>query len=85
MQKTVNKFMDYLLSYSKVLKTIGKAAFKNCKKLRKVIIKSAKITKIGKTAFKGIKKKATFKVPKIKKAKYKKMIKKSGAKNPKIK
>lgn len=57
---------------------INKNAFRNCKKLRKITLGS-RIKKIGKNAFKGIYKKATFKVPKKKLKKYKKMIKKAKA------
>lgn len=53
-----------------------KNAFKGCKKLKKVTIKAAKLKSIGKNAFKGIYKKATFKVPKKQLKKYKKLIKK---------
>ena len=67
------------------VKVIGNKAFNSCKKLKAVIIKSANISKFGKASFKGIKKKATFKVPKSKKKSYKKMIKKAGAKKFKIK
>ena len=58
---------------------IKKNAFKNCKKLKKVIIHSKNIKSIGKNAFKGIVKKAVFKVPDGKISKYKKLLKKSGA------
>lgn len=52
---------------------ISKNAFKNCKKLKKVIIQQGKLS-IGKNAFKGINKKATFKVPKKNLKSYKKML-----------
>ena len=67
------------------VKTIGSKAFNGCKKLKSIKINSNVITKMGKASFKGIKKKAKFKVPKAKKKAYKKMIKKSGAKKPIIK
>ena len=67
------------------VKTIGSKAFNGCKKLKSITINSNVITKMGKASFKGIKKKAKFKVPKAKKKAYKKMIKKSGAKKPIIK
>ena len=61
---------------------IGKNAFKGNKKLKIIIIKSKKVKKIGKGAFKNINKKATIYVPKSlsKKqfAKYKKMFKNAG-------
>ena len=52
---------------------INKNAFKNCKKLKKVIIQPGKIS-IGKNAFKGINKKAVFKVPKKNMKSYKKVL-----------
>ena len=61
--------------------TIGKGAFRGCSKLKKITIKSKRITKIGSNSFKGINKKAIIKVPKSKYKKYKKMI--ENAKTPK--
>lgn len=60
---------------------IGKAAFKGCKNLKSIIIKTNKLTakKVGANAFKGINKKATFKVPKKKVKAYKKIVKAKGA------
>lgn len=60
------------------VKKIGKEAFSSCKKLKKITIRSAKLKpgKIGKNAFKGIYKKAAFKVPKKYRKSYKKVIKK---------
>ena len=55
------------------VRTIGAIAFNGCKNLNKVTIRSNKITKIGTGAFKGINKKAKFKVTKHKLSKYKKM------------
>ena len=60
--------------------SVGAKAFKGCKKAKTVVIKSKKIKKIGKQAFRGIKKKAKFKLPKMSKKnlkKLRKMIKKS--------
>lgn len=54
--------------------SITKNAFKNCKKLKKITIKSTYLTKIGGNAFKGISKKAKIYVPKKKYKKYKKLI-----------
>lgn len=65
----------------KNVKKIGKQAFYKCKKLKKITIKSKKLKKksIGANVFKGIYKKAKFKVP-VKKIKlYKKLIKKAKA------
>ena len=62
------------------VKTIGIKAFYNCKKLKKVTIRTKKLKKIGKFAFKNINKKATIKVPKKQLKKYAKMLKKSKVK-----
>ena len=64
--------------------SIGKKAFANCKKLKKVIIKSTSIKKIGKKAFAG-NKIITVKVPKEKKKAYKKLLKKAKVNKFKIK
>ena len=56
---------------------IEKNAFKNYKKLSFLSIKSKTITKIGKNALKGTKKKIKIMVPTSKLKKYKKMIKKA--------
>lgn len=57
---------------------IGAGAFANVNKLKKVTIKSTKITKIGKKAFARKKaKKLTFKVNKKNKKAYKKLLKKA--------
>ena len=60
------------------VKTIGKSAFKDCSKLRNVIIKSNNINKIGSNAFKGTYKNIAFKLPKSKSKIYTKKIKKAG-------
>ena len=57
---------------------IGKGAFQNCKNLKKIVIKSKKLKKIGSNAFKGISKKAVVKVPKSKKKYYTKLLRASG-------
>lgn len=63
-----------LESYSyKVVKINSKAFYKKGK-VKKVTIQSASITSIGKNAFKGINKRAVFKVPKSKYRIYKKML-----------
>lgn len=54
--------------------TIGKSAFGNCKKLKKVVIKSKKLKKVGKKAFFKISKKSVIKVPAAKKKTYKKIL-----------
>ena len=60
---------------------IGDRAFKGCSKLKNIEIETTELTKksIGKNAFKGIGKKATFKFPKKVYKKYKKWIKRVGA------
>ncbi len=55
---------------------INKNAFKNCKKLKKLTIRTTVLKSIGKNAFKGVKKNIKIKVPKKKLKKYKKMLKK---------
>lgn len=60
------------------IKEIKEKGFYGCKKLKKIYVKSTKITKVGKNAFKGIHKKATIKVPKKKYKKYKKIFAKRG-------
>ena len=59
---------------------IDQKAFYGCKNLKKIIIKTNKLTsgKVGSTAFKGISSKATIKVPAKKAASYKKILKKKG-------
>ena len=57
------------------MKTIKGNAFKNCKKLKTVIVKNAKTLKVSKNAFKGCKK-ITFKVKKAQIKKFKKALKK---------
>lgn len=59
------------------VKTIGKEAFSGDKKLAKIIIKSKKITSIGKNALKDIKSDAVIDVPSAKVKAYKKLLKSS--------
>lgn len=76
------------LVIGKYIKKIGKNAFYNCKKLKKITIKTSKLTlkNIGKNAFKGTAKKASVKVPKKKLKLYKKVLKKRGlSKSAKVK
>ena len=71
----------------KNIKVIGKNAFRDCKKLQSITIKTSKLTsgKVGANAFKGINAKAKIKVPKAKLSAYKKLLKKKGiGKNVKI-
>lgn len=72
----------------KNITNINSKAFYGCKELKTVVIKSTKIKKIGKYAFKGINKNATIKLTgtKKQKARIKKLIRQSGiAKTVKIK
>ena len=66
------------------IKKIESKALENCKKLKKITIKSSQINKMGKNAFKGIPKTAKVKVPKKKRTSYKKQLKKAGL-NSKVK
>lgn len=60
---------------------IGKGAFNGCKNLKRIVIKSKKLTleKTGSNAFKGINSKAVIKVPKSRITSYKKIIYAKGA------
>lgn len=70
----------------KNVKKIGKKAFYNCSKLKKVTFKGKKIKSIGAKAFKNTAKSITVKTPKAKKPAYKKLLKKAGlTSNAKIK
>lgn len=57
---------------------IGSKAFYGCRNLKKITVKSTKLTSVGKNALKGIHKKAVIKVPKSKLSKYKKLFKGKG-------
>lgn len=63
------------------VKKIGKQAFAGCKKLKKITVKTEKLTKknVGAKAFKGIHKKAVFKVPQASLSAYKGLFKSKGA------
>lgn len=65
--------------------SIGKKAFAKAKKLKKIIIKSTTIKKVGKSALKKTSKKLVIKVPKKQKKAYKKLFKKAGNKKVKVK
>ncbi len=57
--------------------SIAKRAFKGCKRLKTIKIKSVKIKRIAKKAFNGMRKNVRIKVPKAKMKMYKKMLRKS--------
>lgn len=57
------------------VKTIGESAFESCKKLKTVAIKTTKLSKVCKNAFKGVASNVTFKIPKKKYTAYVKAIK----------
>ncbi len=61
----------------KNVKKIAANAFKGCKSLKKITIKSKKLKSVGKNAIKNINKKAVIKAPKAKLKAYKKLFKKS--------
>ncbi len=59
---------------------IEASAFQDCKGMKKGTFKGANVKTVGKNAFKGIPKTATFKVPKKAKKSYTKLFKKGGFK-----
>ncbi len=63
------------VTIGKNVTTIGKGAFTGCSALKKVKVTSKKLKSIGAAAFKGISKKAAFKLPSSKKKAYRKMLK----------
>ena len=63
------------VTIGKNVTTIGSYAFYNCKKLNSIEIRSSKIKKVGKAAFKKIAKHPTARVPKGKIDSYKKLFK----------
>ena len=62
----------------KYVTTIGKKAFYGDKKLKKIVIQSKKLKKVGTLACKGISKKAVIKAPKGKKSAYQKLFQGKG-------
>ena len=62
----------------KNVKKIGSKAFYGAKNLKKMTIKTTKLTSVGSGAYKGVSKKLTIKVPAGKKKAYKKLLKKKG-------
>ena len=57
---------------------IGDSAFKNCKKLCNIIVKTNKLQSVGAKAFQGISPKTKVKTPKKKRAQYEKMFRGTG-------
>ena len=78
---------DYLKINAKKypVTAIGKKAFSKNKKLKKLTVKTKKLSSVSSSAFKGTKKGLVVKVPKSKKKKYIKLFKKSGNKSIKVK
>ena len=62
------------VTLGKNIKGIGKYAFKNCKKLKTITIKSKGLRGVGKNAFKGCRAKLVVKVPKTRLKDYKKLF-----------
>lgn len=77
------------LTIGKNIQSIEKKAFKNCKKLKLVIVKSRTLRKVGKKAFAGTSKKLKVTLPKglskSQKKKYKKLFKGKGNKKLQVK
>ena len=69
----------HTLKIGKNVTEIGGGAFENCSGLKRVVIKSLNLKKIGNTAFSGIGKKVTYEVPKSKLSIYKKRLRRAGA------
>lgn len=70
------------LKIGKNVKTIGKEACYNCKKLKKIIITGKNLKTVEKNAFKNTRKKAAVQIPKSKYQAYKKILKGKGLKSP---
>ena len=62
------------VTIGKNVTTIGSYAFYGCKKLNSIEIRSSKLKKVGKAAFKKIAKKPTARIPKGKMQSYKKLF-----------
>lgn len=65
------------VTIGKNVKSIGQNAFRGCKKLNHIIIKSKSLKKVGKNAISGIRKKTVISIPKGKAKKYKKLFEKN--------
>ena len=68
------------VTIGKYVTTIGSKAFYGCKSLKKVILKSTSLKKVGKKAFTGTHKKLVVKVPKSKLKSYRMLLKGKGMK-----
>ena len=68
------------VTLGKKIKRIDAKAFYQCKQLKNSVIKSKKLTKIGKKAFTKMHKQSKIKVPGSKKKLYRRLLKKSGLK-----
>ncbi len=66
------------VTIGKNVKTIGYAAFADCKALKKITFKGTSLGKVKANAFAGIKNKATVTCPKAKLTKYTKLLQKAG-------
>ena len=62
----------------KEVTVIGKNAFRGCRKLTRVTIKTMKLKRVGKNAFKGVPTKVTVKVPKKRKRVYFRLLRAKG-------
>lgn len=65
----------------KNVKTIGKAAFYGDQSLKTIVLRTQKLTSVGKHAFRGISSRAVVRAPKKKVNIYKKLLRKKGLKN----
>lgn len=74
------KNMKYIVSVKigANVTTIGANAFRGCKGLRTIYIRSKKLKSVGKNAFKGIKSTARITVPESKRKAYRKLLKHKG-------
>ena len=68
------------VSIGKNIKEIKAGAFADCKKLKRIVIKTKKLKKIGRKACSGVKKNCVIVVPKNMKKYYKKLIKEKNVK-----
>ncbi len=79
-----NAFKDCSKAVSADIKadvaSIGSKSFANCKKLKKIIIRSGKLKTVGKNAFQKISARAVIQVPKAKWKTYKKKLNRKGQK-----